>query len=253
MTAADESLIRSQALYWQLHARQKAYRRKVDRLLADLTALDPAMSYVSFSAGKDSAVLAHAAHRVLPGIPICCVDSGVPYRWTQEERDRWLHYAAEQGWDLRIFPWDKWGNRAIREAGGERDHQQAAHRSMFADLEAWARGEGRMHVLIGLRAAESPGRRASLSTHGEVYRKRDGFVRHCPLGRWSVDDIWAYTLTNGLPWLTIYDHLGPEARNGLIGRSGAQYGRMVWLRKYYPQAYRVARDDLELTEARDMA
>jgi hypothetical protein len=45
-----------------------------------------------------------------------------------------------------------------------------------------------------------------------------------------------------MPWLTIYDYLGPDARNGLIGRNEEAYGRLVYLRKYYPEAYRVARE-----------
>jgi len=246
------SKIRQQALVWRLHAKTPTYQRRARRLISSLQMIDPAVSYVSFSAGKDSAVLAHAAHSVHPGIPICCVDSGVPYRWTEEEREGWLQYASENGWNLIIFPWNKWGGN-LRRAADEKSHQKSAHRSMFAGLQSWARTEGRTHYLTGMRADESKGRRVRLSTHGEIYLQANGFTRHCPLGLWSTQDIWAYTITQGLPWLTIYDHLGPSARNGLIGRSGIQHGRMVWLRKYYPEAYRVARDELGLDYARDNA
>ncbi len=62
-------------------------------------------------------------------------------------------------------------------------------------------------------------------------------------------DIWAYIIDHDLPWLRIYDCLGPEARNGWIGRNGLEHGRMVYLRKYYPEAYRFARDILEVPYA----
>lgn len=62
--------------------------------------------------------------------------------------------------------------------------------------------------------------------------------------------MWAYILERDLPWLGIYDALGPQARNGLIGRNGVEHGRMAFLRRHYPQAWRVARDTLELEFAR---
>lgn len=49
-------------------------------------------------------------------------------------------------------------------------------------------------------------------------------------------------MSEGLPWLSIYDHVGPTARNGLIGRNGLEQGRLVYLRRYYPEAWRVARE-----------
>lgn len=205
------------------------------------------MAYVSFSAGKDSAVLAHAAHAVHPGIPIWMVDPGVPTHWLGAERQRWIDYAAASGWTLRLFPWDKWAD--VGAANGEQQHRKMAHNAMFEAVHAQAAAEGRTHVVMGLRAQESPGRRASLSTHGEAYTSRTGITRHCPLGSWTHDDVWAYTLTKGLPWLEIYDHLGPDARNGLIGRSGVQQGRMAYLRRFFPEAYRHARDVLQLDYA----
>jgi 3'-phosphoadenosine 5'-phosphosulfate sulfotransferase (PAPS reductase)/FAD synthetase len=63
----------------------------------------------------------------------------------------------------------------------------------------------------------------------------------CPLAEWSARDVWCCLVTHGLPWLTIYDHLGPAARNGIIGRNGEAHGRLVYLRKHYPAAYQEAR------------
>jgi len=64
----------------------------------------------------------------------------------------------------------------------------------------------------------------------------------CPISLWTAADVWTYIVSEGLPWLSIYDHVGPTARNGLIGRNGLEQGRMVYLRRYYPEAWRVARE-----------
>lgn len=216
-------------------------------LISSIEAVPADNAYVSFSAGKDSAVLAHAANVVYPGIQIWMVDPGIPTHWTEEEQDKWLEYASSMRWSLRVFPWDKWAE--VGEAASEKDHRKKAHDSMFEEMHKQAHEESRTHVLMGLRAQESHGRRFSLATHGEAHTSRSGTTRHCPLGLWTHDDIWAYTITHGLPWLTIYDHLGPEARNGLIGRSGVQQGRMAYLRRYFPDAYRHARDVLGLDYA----
>lgn len=226
------------------------YKARCASLTSFLCDLPVDRCYVSFSAGKDSSVLAHAASIAMPGVPILMVDPGCPTHWSEDERKAWKEYAAEAGWNIIMFPWDKWSDDDVRAARTARQHAFAAHRSMFSDLEQWASAHGRDHCLQGLRAEESRGRRVSLITHGDIYRKRDGsMVRVAPLARWTWMDIWAYIIDHDLPWLRIYDCLGPEARNGWIGRNGLEHGRMVYLRKYYPEAYRFARDILEVPYA----
>lgn len=206
--------------------------------------IDPARTYVGFSAGKDSAVIAHACARVWPSVPIAMVDPGVPTHWLEEERQEWVDYAATQGWRLEIFPWDKWGDLGIATAKDAASHADAAHRSMFADLYDWAAAEGRDHYVMGLRADESRGRKLRARRYGLCHEHANGRTSHTPIAWWSTDDVWCYIIKHGLPWLTIYDHLGPDARNGLIGRNGLQNGRLAYLRKYYPAAFRAARDQL---------
>ena len=186
----------------------------------------------------------------MPGVPICMVDPGVPTHWTQADKQTWLDYARDQGWNLQLFAWDKWGDQGIAAAKTATQHARAAHKGMFAQVHEWAQAQGRDHVVMGIRADESKGRRASLSTHGEWHRAVTGITRIAPIGRWCVDDVWAYIVTHGLPWLEIYDVLGPSARNGLIGRNGVEHGRMAYLRQHFPDAYRHARDALGLDYAR---
>ncbi len=242
--------IADQVIAFRIHAKTRGFLRRVEELHDVLASLDPRRCYVSWSSGKDSGVVAHAAHAVHPGIAICKVDAGVPVHWSEAERRTWIEYASRQGWDLHLFTWEKYQEKKIALAEHDEAHRRAAHESMFAPLSAWAQETGRDHILMGIRAEESRGRRASLATHGERYRALNGMTRVAPLGRWTTMDVWAYTVTKSLPYLDIYRHLGPEARNGLIGRSGCNHGRMVYLRRFYPEAYRHARDVLDLEYAR---
>lgn len=217
-----------------LRAKRPGFQRRVAGLMAHLDVqLDPSC-YVSFSAGKDSGVIAHACNIVRPGISMLMVDPGVPIHWTAEERAMWQEYAEREGWNLRLFPWDKYAT-ARPEGGAE--YRASVHADMFRDLTAYADAHGLTRRVMGLRAEESPDRRKSLGRDKGVSESR-----LCPISLWTHHDVWAYTVSEGLPWLSIYDHLGPDARNGLIGRNAVERGRLVYLRRYYPEAYRVARE-----------
>ena len=239
-----------QPLAYQIRSKRPYYRQAEDRLLWEIgRRVKPDETYVSFSAGKDSAVLAHAAHSVFPGIQMCLVDPGVPYHWLDDERTMWLDYAREHGWNLRVFPWDKWGG-VLADDQEQRVSQTALHEDMFAEVTAWAREHGYTTALIGLRQQESRQRTMALRKYGMDHTYEDGRRRVCPLSHWGTDDVWTYIVSHGLPWLSIYDHLGPTARNGLIGRNAIKQGRMVYLKHFYPEAFRVARDVLSLEYAR---
>lgn len=214
-----------------LRAKRADYQLAERRLLAFLRKHLDHTCYVSFSAGKDSSVIAHACHSILPGIPILMSDSGVPYRWTAEERDQWLDYASRQGWNLRLFAWDKYAKD--RPANDIRAYRRSVHSDQFTALTQWAHERGYTRRVMGLRRAESAARRhvRAITPH-----------TLCPIADWPTTHVWSYIIRHGLPWLTIYDHLGPNARNGLIGRNGEERGRLVWLRRYYPESYRIARE-----------
>lgn len=223
---------------FRAHATLSGYRRKLDALRQTVAALDPATTYVSFSAGKDSAVIAHACHAAHNGIPILMTDPGCPTHWLEHERKRWIDYAEWQGWNLTLYPWDKWETR--REDDTEQQYRDRIHASMFAAIKARARADGLTCKVMGLRAAESRQRAILVAMRGEAYSYHDGTSAVLPIARWSVNDVWAYIVTHDIPWLDIYDAAGPEARNGLIGRNGERFGREEYLRHHFPDAWRWA-------------
>lgn len=229
--------------YFRLRAVQPDYRRRESSTLRWLETRLDATCYLCWSAGKDSMVMAHLCRRVKADLPILCSDTGVPYRWSADDRERFLAWTAEQGWDVRYFPWDKWGNSAIVTATDDKAYRAASHAGQFDALNAWAIEHGHTRRVDGMRMEESRTRKILLAKgRGET---NSGLH---PLWQWSTDDIWTYTVAHVLPWLSIYDHLGPHARNGLIGKNGREHGRLVYLKRYYPQAFKRA---CELFGARD--
>lgn len=217
------------------HAESDAFRRAfaatielVDKYLDEHT-------YISFSAGKDSAVCADICHRRRQGTPILMVDPGCPTHWTTADREMWVGWAESHGWNLTIFPFDKW-----RERGGPteiEEYRRMVHDNMFRGVHAYARAHGLNQRVMGMRAEESPKRAILAAKRGPAYAYADGSRGLNPIMHWRLADVWAYTLRAGLPWLSIYDYMGPGARNGLIGRNGARQGRLAWLKIHYPDAY----------------
>lgn len=60
---------------------------------------------------------------------------------------------------------------------------------------------------IGMRKAESKQRRMTIGSRGLTYytKTRNGFTC-CPIGKLTDDDIWAYIISNNLPYISCYDN-----------------------------------------------
>lgn len=229
--------------YYRLRAASRAYRAREERTLEWLAPRLDDHCYLSSSAGKDSLVMAHLCLRVRPGLPVLTSDTGVPFRWTAEDKAKIESWMAAQGWITHSFPWDKWGTTQAASVLTEQEYRRTVHAGQFTALHAWAEAHGYTRRVDGMRASEMGGRRPFLlKCRGETARSLH------PLWNWECDDVWCYLVRHNIPWLSIYDHLGPSARNGLIGRNGSSRGRLVFLKQFYPQAFRQA---CELFNARD--
>lgn len=230
-------------LLYKLHAARAAYQVREARTLEWLRRRLDGHCYLSWSAGKDSMVMVHLCRRIREDLPILCADTGVPFRWTAEDKSSIEAWAMAQGWLVKYFRWDKWGTTAAASTADEEAYRKTVHAGQFTELKAWAEAHGYTRRVDGMRADEKGPREVFLlSCRGETPNSLH------PLWQWSTDDVWTYTCAHGLPWLSIYDHLGPDARNGLIGRNGSTRGRLVFLKRYYPQAFLKA---CELFNARD--
>lgn len=226
--------------YFRLRAAQYDYRSRESRMAAWLRQRLDERCYVSWSAGKDSTVIAHCAKQLRADVPILMVDPGVPIHWTCGDKAKMVGFAEYRGWNLRRFAWDKFQQPL---ADNSAEYRQQIHESMFEELSDYADEQNLSRRITGMRAEESNKRHRFLTaTRGETKHTLQ------PIWDWSTEDVWTYIVRHDLPWLSIYDHLGPTARNGLIGKNGREHGRLVFLKQHYPAAFQQA---CQYFEARD--
>lgn len=135
--------------------------------------------YVAWSAGKDSGVMMHLILQQHPPIVVVHSDYG---------REK----VPEPVWREINAMVSRFGIRDFR----SHVHDPQPKASLYR-LAA----EGFDLVFVGLRAEESAGRRERMKS-GRAF----GPIRECwPIERWTWMDVWAYTVANDVPYLSLYD------------------------------------------------
>lgn len=81
-------------------------------------------------------------------------------------------------------------------------------------------------ALVGVRAQESPQRRASWRMFGQ---KKDRTWYLCPVFDWTADDVWAYLNSRGIPHCSLYD-VGFKRVGCVCCPLNASRKRRDWLR-----------------------
>lgn len=121
-------------------------------------------------------------------------------------------------------------------------------RRWFYDvLDGYQQEQGYDGVLLGLRGQESPGRQANATYRGSIYRRKDGLTVAQPLASWSALDVHAYLWRRQVPVLPVYLCIDPGAEPFALRKSWwvcgggpARYGHYAWLRRWWPDLWRVA-------------
>ncbi len=125
-------------------------------------------------------------------------------------------------------------------------HSRAAELSrehFYALLDQHRATMGYDAVMLGLRMAESRGRKMNVITHGATYtRKRDELTVCQPLARWEAIDVHAFLMSHDVPLLPVYGCIDPGmtwldlrkswwVAGGGPARMGSHY---AWLRRWWP-------------------
>jgi len=238
-----------------LHSKLPVFKRRVqeaiDTIKSCLTS-HPGIWGVSFSGGKDSTVLLDL-----------CVHSGWrgPVLWqsygeleTLPDNRRMVAWAKEF-YNLEIIEVEAPGELEVyREVGHffvepETKEERAAVRRWynrsFRRLDKIVVELGWTGQFLGLRMEESAQRRKMLGNRGPLYyaSTRKTWTA-CPLYRWQGRDIWAYLVSNNLPWADVYNEPGdPERlRNDIVflaGSGSIRHGQFAHWKRTRPDWFRM--------------
>jgi len=237
-----------------LHSRSRAYKK---RLMEAMDAVEkaivehPGTWAVSYSGGKDSTVMLNICYECGWRGPVLYQTYGdietIP---DNRKMVDWVksHYGLE------VIEKDAPGEFEIfRELGyffieAESKEEQAAvrrwYRRAFGELDKFVQAQGWTGQFLGLRIEESHQRVMVLGHRGDLYyaSTRKNWTA-CPLYRWSGRDIWAYLVSRGLPWSSIYDAPGQNRerlRNDVVflaGSGSIRHGQFAFWAKYFPELF----------------
>lgn len=183
-------------LFW---AKQPEYLELITETRAQLYEVTRKQKcYVAFSGGKDSTVLLHLALQCQADIPVFHWDYGIfmPRPFEQEILANMAKLGAR--------------NVTVEKRLSQSKDCKFGYKGFFGAVHMFMQGNGLELALIGLRIEESNKRKAKIREcpEGECY----------PLADWGWKDIWAYIVSNNLPYPKVYDVYGP-----LLGYDKARF------------------------------
>jgi 3'-phosphoadenosine 5'-phosphosulfate sulfotransferase (PAPS reductase)/FAD synthetase len=239
---------------YRLHAKLPIFRRHVERsfdIVRQVRAITGTWA-LSISGGKDSVAMLDLCIRAGWRGPLF----HFRYDETPGENTKMAQAMAERH-NLELHQlhvpgaWD-----VFREVGHffvnpETPEEIAATRRMLAgykkDVNEYVATQGWTGQFLGLRRAESRSRGIILTRKGALYKTHDrGTWTCCPLADWSGRDVWAYTITRNLPYLSRYDTADDSERERsettwLAAEALWRYGMAAQLKRDNPEEfYRLA-------------
>jgi len=179
---------------FEIHSKTDGYASRIEKAMRIINVACRRKMYCAFSGGKDSTVMVHLALRVVPDVMVLHWDYGryyVPLKFHDEI------IAIVKGLNVKNFrletsdKYDKLKRRAINVLGED----------YLGKLIPKIRREGYEGVFVGLRAEESCKRTVRIKQGGAY----GGIKEYYPVGHLTWMDIWAYIVSNDLPYLSHYD------------------------------------------------
>jgi len=246
-------------LQHKLHAKLPAFKRKVEcarAIIDEALALDVPF-YIAFSGGIDSTCLLDLIWQVNPNSTVYWIDDGADYHETiQFVQDTAERYGFPQRCIRGVKAWKQWCIEMGRPdlIGEAMDAAWlnpivAWHGYWHSDAQyaKWLQSEGIGLVFLGMLACESSKRRMILKGgYRPLYQVKTEYgIWHCsPLASWTKQDVWAYAISNNLPYNPVYDKLAElglplERRRAapLTCYKVAQFGSVAFLRSGWPGLY----------------
>lgn len=200
---------------------------------------------ISWSSGKDSTAMCHLIKSIHPETEIMIQFDDCDW---PEKRDYAIRTAEKYRWKIHeVVPtFSVWAMASKCRIGYEElcsQSHELTSASFISLLEEKREELGCIGSFLGLRSEESRARKLNLSQRGELYKTKDGVWRCCPLGRWSVLDVFAYLASNNIEINPCYFHniiKQPEEVRlswALPTPNGIRRGDLEHIRRYYPKQF----------------
>lgn len=204
--------------------------------------------YISCSWGKDSSLVMYIVTQKFPETPVVYMNSGYAMSDTYKFRDWYLKNIGIQNYFEVPCPADyvelclKYGLPSIDRTNSD---QEKVKKIIKKDvLDEFAKEKGWDCCIWGIRAEETAGRKALLRQRGLIYDTEHGIAKCAPIGWWKGREVWEAIDSLKIPYNPIYDkEMPPMFTRASIKNSGwlttdkANQGRLVWLKKFYPDEY----------------
>jgi len=219
------------------HYRTAAFRRRVDEARRGVerfceTASHPA---VAFSGGKDSTVVLHLVRQACPEAPALFGHD----EWLLPETEEYL--SRVKGLITFAFRDQKHAEFFRSWVDGEPPTDYVFE----GNIPDFVRRMGYDGLAFGLRMDENSYRKMHVRKYGQLFFSRTRRIWMAyPIARWSVRDVWAYIVGNGLDYNRAYDRMAEigvpwrEQRVGPLANTRAlRAGQAALLRRGWPELY----------------
>jgi 3'-phosphoadenosine 5'-phosphosulfate sulfotransferase (PAPS reductase)/FAD synthetase len=219
---------------FETYAKLAVFRRRVEEAQEIvMKALALGAAHLACSWGKDSVAMVHLAQAIQADLPV--------FHLRTPLQDLLDNYQAVQVTYCARFQ-TNYQEILIQD--------QQTIPTAVSTLALW---QSSLVALIGVRAEENRRTRGiSIARYGLIHQYQSGpqkgSYRVFPLGHWTWQDVWAYTVCYDLPYLKSYDHPAAESKQrsrttnvmpfgSNIGTS-RRYGRIAQIKQMAPEAFR---------------
>ena len=203
--------------------------------------------YIAFSGGKDSVATLGVAQAVAQRngftIPVMWHNSGVEWPGVPLMIKRMKSIGLIDEF-FEVKTTDDVRELKRKQERGEITAKKKDQIALFDPVDNFISEYGFTGAAVGLRKGESKGRLIDGIVHGEVFEKKNGFVRCLPINNFSWRDVFAYIAINELPLHPIYsaplnglENRGRIRLSWWLSTDNYRYGEIDWIKRNYPLVY----------------